>query len=74
MIAEMDKLAWTKTNCLHCQIICKTMSPTYTRSDVQRISRHLGMSEKAFREKWLYSRIEERDWMNIEIATVSSSI
>ena len=65
MITEMDKLAWTKTNCLDCANCCKTMSPTYTRSDVKRISSHLGMSEKAFREKWLY-KDKSGDWMNVK--------
>jgi uncharacterized protein len=65
MVAEADKYAWTKTNCLHCANCCKTMSPTYTKADVQRIARHLGMSEKAFREKWLY-KDKSGDWMNVK--------
>lgn len=60
---QADKLTWTKTNCLHCANCCKTMSPTYTKKDVQRISRHLNMTQKAFREKWLY-KDKSGDWMN----------
>jgi hypothetical protein len=51
---EADKVAWAKTDCLDCANCCKTMSPTYTKEDIRRISAHLGMTEKAFREKWLY--------------------
>src|ERR1700683_3099017 len=61
---EADKAVWTKTDCLDCANCCKTMSPTYTNKDVQRISDHLGMSDKAFRKKWLYQD-KSGDWMNI---------
>jgi len=62
---EADKAVWAKTDCLDCANCCKTMSPTYTNKDVQRISDHLGMSEKAFRKKWLYQD-KSGDWMNIK--------
>lgn len=63
--AEADKIAWEKTDCLDCANCCKTMSPTYTREDIRRISAHLGMTEKAFREKWLY-KDKTGDWMNVK--------
>jgi hypothetical protein len=62
---EADKAAWQRTDCLDCANCCKTMSPTYTRKDIQRISAHLGMTEKAFREKWLY-KDKTGDWMNVK--------
>src|SRR5882724_6180541 len=62
---EADKEAWKRTDCLDCANCCKTMSPTYTKNDVQRISSHLGMTEKAFREKWLY-KDKTGDWMNVK--------
>jgi len=63
--AEGDKAAWGRTDCLHCANCCKTMSPTYTKEDVKRIAKHLGMTEKAFREKWLY-KDKTGDWMNVK--------
>jgi uncharacterized protein len=60
---EADKKVWKELDCLDCANCCKTMSPTYTRKDILRISKHLGMSEKAFREKWLY-KDRTGDWMN----------
>lgn len=63
--AEADKVAWAKTDCLDCANCCKTMSPTYTKEDIRRISAHLGMTEKAFREKWLY-KDRTGDWMNVK--------
>jgi Fe-S-cluster containining protein len=63
-ILKADKAAWAKTDCLDCANCCKTMSPTYTRKDIQRIAGHLGMSAGAFREKWLYQD-KSGDWMNL---------
>jgi Fe-S-cluster containining protein len=60
---EADHQVWKEVNCLDCANCCKTMSPTYTKKDIQRISKHLGMSEKAFREKWLY-KDRTGDWLN----------
>jgi hypothetical protein len=61
---DADKAAWERTDCLDCANCCKTMSPTYTREDVKRISAHLGMTGRAFREKWLY-KDRTGDWMNV---------
>jgi Fe-S-cluster containining protein len=62
---EADKEAWSRTDCLDCANCCKTMSPTYTQKDIKRISAHLGMTAKAFREKWLY-KDNTGDWMNVK--------
>jgi len=62
---EADKHSWAQTDCLDCANCCKTMSPTYTNKDVKRIAAHLGMTEKAFREKWLY-KDKTGDWMNVQ--------
>jgi len=65
IIAAADKEAWKRTDCLHCANCCKTMSPTYTREDIRRISAHLGMTETEFRDKWLY-KDRTGDWMNVK--------
>jgi Fe-S-cluster containining protein len=65
IIAAADKEAWKRTDCLHCANCCKTMSPTYTGEDIRRISAHLGMTERAFREKWLY-KDRTGDWLNVK--------
>jgi uncharacterized protein len=62
---EADKGAWEKTDCLDCANCCKTMSPTYTQEDIRRISAHLGMTQNAFRGKWLY-KDRTGDWMNVK--------
>jgi Fe-S-cluster containining protein len=65
IVADADKGAWQRTECLDCANCCKTMSPTYTREDIRRIAGHLGMTGKAFREKWLY-KDGTGDWMNVK--------
>ena len=62
---EADKRAWAETDCLSCANCCKTMSPTYTAEDIKRISKHLDMTPKAFKDKWLY-KDKIGDWMNVK--------
>ena len=64
-VTEADKNIWKEVDCLSCANCCKTMSPTYTKTDVKRISKHLDMTQKAFREKWLYND-KSGDWMNVK--------
>jgi uncharacterized protein len=64
LVLQADQAVWKQVNCLDCANCCKTMSPTYTRQDIHRISSHLGMSSKAFRKKWLY-KDKSGDWMNV---------
>lgn len=60
----VDKEVWQEIDCLACANCCRTMTPTYTFKDLQRISAHLNMSIKQFREKWLY-KDRNGDWMNV---------
>src|SRR5580704_3656430 len=45
-----------------CKLLQDHVANIY-RKDVKRISKFLGMSERAFREKWLY-KDKTGDWMN----------
>jgi hypothetical protein len=60
----LDREVWAETDCLSCGNCCKTMSPTFTFQDIKRISAHLNMRIKDFKEKWLYLDKRENDWMN----------
>ena len=55
---------WKDMDCLACANCCKTMSPTFTNEDIRRISKHVGMSAQAFRDKYLYLDKADNDWMN----------
>lgn len=64
IVDKADAEMWTETDCKSCANCCKTMTPTYSPKDITRISKHLGMTAKAFKEKWLYKEEETGDWMN----------
>jgi len=49
---------------MSCANCCKTMSPTFSVKDIARISKHLGIKPKEFKDKWLYEEKETGDWMN----------
>lgn len=61
---KIDKEVWEEVHCLSCANCCKVMSPTYTTQDIKRISAHLEMKPKDFKEKWLYKDKKSGDWMN----------
>ncbi|HVK96757.1 MAG TPA: YkgJ family cysteine cluster protein, partial [Flavisolibacter sp.] len=61
---EIDKSVWSEVNCLACSNCCRTMTPTYTFKDLQRISKHLNMTIKQLKEKWLYKN-KKGEWMNV---------
>ena len=61
---NLEKEVWQEVSCLSCANCCKVMSPTYTNADIKRISAHLNMRPKDFKEKWLYREEKNNDWMN----------
>lgn len=61
---KLDAEVWKEVDCLACSNCCRTMTPTYTFKDLQRISKHFNMTISAFRAKWLFKN-REGDWMNV---------
>lgn len=59
--AKAEKKAWDKVDCLDCGNCCKKMTPTFIDSDIKRISKHLGMTEAAFKKKWIKREDPEPD-------------
>jgi Fe-S-cluster containining protein len=64
MADAADKEVWKEIDCLACSNCCRTMTPTYTFKDLQRISKHLGMTISQLKAKWLYKN-REGEWMNV---------
>jgi Fe-S-cluster containining protein len=64
LVKEADQEVWKQTDCLDCANCCKTMTPTFTNTDIKRIALHLKMTPDAFKEKWLYKERSTGDWMN----------
>ena len=54
LVKEVDATVWADVQCLECANCCKTMTPTYTKKDLVRISAHFNMTPKEFKTKWLY--------------------
>ena len=64
-IRSLEPGVWKDVACLSCANCCKTMTPTYKPADMKRISKFLGMTVKAFQEKYLkQERGGDRDWLN----------
>lgn len=49
----VDKSVWGEVGCISCANCCKTMTPTYTKKDVNRIAKHFNMTYDEFYKKWL---------------------
>lgn len=60
----LENRVWQDIDCLNCANCCKSMTPTFTATDMKRISAHLGMPEEDFKKKWLYKERNSGDWMN----------
>ena len=61
----MHEEVFEEINCLGCANCCKTMTPTFTKQDMKRISAHFGQSVEEFQTKWLKKeRGGDRDWLN----------
>lgn len=63
---QVDKEVWTTTDCLSCANCCKSMTPTYTFQDIKRISSHLNMRTKEFKQKWLFFDKSDKSWKNVK--------
>ncbi len=65
-IAEkIDKEVWQEVGCLTCANCCKSMTPTFTKQDIERISAHFDQTPEEFKDKWLY-KDKNKDWMNVK--------
>ena len=61
--------AFDKIDCLTCGNCCKTTSPIFIDTDVDRIAKHLKMSPSAFAEKYL--RVDEDNFQVLKTAPCS---
>lgn len=61
---QLNAAVWQEVDCLTCANCCKTMTPTFTHKDIRRISKHLSMRPKDFKERWLKYEKKDGDWVN----------
>ncbi len=64
LIDVIDKEIWAETDCLTCGNCCKKMTPTFSVSDIKRISNHFSMTPVEFKNKWLEYDKKDKDWRN----------
>jgi Fe-S-cluster containining protein len=64
MAKAIDREVWKEVDCLKCGNCCRVMTPTYTRRDIRRISRHLAMTARDFKRQWLRRERGSGDWIN----------
>jgi Fe-S-cluster containining protein len=64
LVAKTDAGVWKEVDCMTCANCCKTMTPTFNKADVRRISAHLDMKPKEFVDKWLIKEEDSNDWVN----------
>ena len=67
LAAETDAEIWKEVDCTECANCCKKMTPTYLKSDIDRISTHLGITRREFRDRWLRKEAESGDWINVSL-------
>lgn len=56
-LPALHEEAFARVDCLQCAACCKNYSPRFKTPDVKRISRHLGMKESVFIDRFL--RVDE---------------
>jgi Fe-S-cluster containining protein len=64
LVKKTDAAMWKEINCMECANCCKSMTPTFTKTDIKRISAHLEMTPKEFTEKWLIKEEDTGDMVN----------
>lgn len=52
-LPQLHEEAFAKINCLECANCCKNYSPRFKTPDVKRISKHLGLKESEFIDRYL---------------------
>jgi Fe-S-cluster containining protein len=60
---EVEKEVWKEIDCLSCANCCKKMTPTFTKTDLKRISAHFGQTPEEFRKQWL-TKDRNKDLVN----------
>jgi len=67
VVKQVDATVWAETDCTSCANCCKTMTPTFRKADVARISAHLGMTTKEFHDKYLTWEEDTKTWVNAKL-------
>ena len=61
---KADTLAWAEIDCLECANCCKTMTPTFKKSEIKRIAERVGMTYDKYFDKYLKVDDDNGDIVN----------
>jgi Fe-S-cluster containining protein len=64
LVTRIERTVWRDVSCMECANCCKTMTPTFNKADIKRISAHLGMTAEEFKDKWLKKEDDSDDLVN----------
>lgn len=59
-----DEYVWKQIDCKACAHCCKTMTPYYNDTDIQRIAQHLNLSESEFKDTYLDFEVATNKWVH----------
>jgi Fe-S-cluster containining protein len=62
--AAAEAQTWKEINCQKCGNCCMTMTPTWKKSEVNRVAARLGITYQEFYDRWLYTEEKTGDVMN----------
>ena len=63
--ATLSTEVWAEVDCLSCANCCKSMSPTFTSTDIKRIAAHFEIKPADFKATWLEYDEKDKDWVNV---------
>ena len=58
-VAQIHDEVFEETSCMSCANCCKTTGPLFTKQDIERISKYLGMKPAQFEQQYL--RVDDDD-------------
>lgn len=63
-VKEVDKEVWQEINCTACANCCKTMTPTWKKSEIKRAAAFVGMDYKTYFDKYIKVDEDNGDLVN----------
>ncbi len=63
-VSEITEDVWSRIDCTQCAYCCKTMQIEVNAADIARLANHLGMSVKAFTQRYLQIAEDNAKIMN----------
>jgi Fe-S-cluster containining protein len=64
LVKQADTEMWAGTDCLACANCCKTMTPTFKKSEIMRIAERVGMTYQKYFDKYLKVDEDNGDIVN----------